>query len=144
VTRLVKGFTKKFSKDEVVLFEDLLKGDFKTFVTSKGQATCDESQILASFAHFTYHASCGQLVVCNLKGVEKGEGTFYLTNPVIHSRDDSSGDIGMQDFFQNHICTQLCHGFPKPAFGVPLLASAPEYVTNDPYSPPPYNLVASN
>lgn len=180
VTRFVMGFTKKFVENEVVLIEDLLEGAFKTFVTNQGQATCDESQLLDSFAHFTYQASDGQLVVCNLKGVEN-EGKFELTNPVIHSCDGLYGDsdkrgIGIQDFFQNHICTPLCQDFLKPAIVFPRIPSAPStltltgsttsskeldaddrtpmlsdddfqppmYMTNDPFAPPPYKVMATN
>ncbi|WAR12723.1 VWKA-like protein [Mya arenaria] len=133
ITRLIMRFDKKFSENEAVLFEDLLEGDFKTFVTSKGEATCDESQVLDAFAHFTYQATDGNMVACDLRGVEN-DGKFRLTSPVIHSVDGSFGDsdkstVGIRDFFQNHMCTALCHDFPKPDELFPRTPSAPVYLS---------------
>ncbi|KAH3689947.1 uncharacterized protein LOC127863983 isoform X1 [Dreissena polymorpha] len=172
ITRLLMRFNKKFSEDEVVLFEDLLEGDFKTFITSRGVATCEQSQILDAFAHFTFSVSDEQFVVCNLQGVEEN-GKYTLSNPVIHSRDGEYGesdkrDVGIIDFFKNHICTSLCKHFPRPDIEchvmatapvyrfdtavnkeidadetTPMLADdinqAPQYIPYDPCAPPPYS-----
>lgn len=118
VTRFVMRFDKKFEKDEVVLFEDLLEGDFKPFVTAHGETTVNGADVLDAFCHFTYQNSEGKYVICNLKGVED-EYKFKLSNPTIHSWEGGYGskdkmDIGIRDFFQNHQCNAICEHFTKP------------------------------
>lgn len=118
VTRIFMRFDKKFEKDEVVLFEHFLDGDFKTFVCTNGLATGNGSEVLDAFCHYTYHASEESLVVCNLKGIEDDDG-YQLSDPTIHSRDGCYGDkdkrdVGIIDFFRNHTCNAVCATFVKP------------------------------
>lgn len=122
LTRLIMRFNKGFCKDEVVLIEDLLEGDFKTFLTSKGETTPNGSHIMDAYSHFTYQASEGNLVVCKLRGVEDEDEPehFNLTKPVVHSLDGSYGEedksvTGICDFFKNHVCSCLCKDFSKPS-----------------------------
>ena len=130
LTRLVMRFNKRFTEDEVVLFEDLLEGNFKTFVTNKGETTPQGTQSLDAFCHFTYHASNQQFVVCNLRGVEDEDELehFKFTEPVVHSVDGSFGSsdksvTGIRDFFKNHVCSSLCKDYSKPSDFI--LPSAP-------------------
>ena len=116
--RILMRFDKKFAEDEVVLFEEFLDGDFRTFVTISGETTGSGSDILDAFSHFTYHESNGKFVVCNLKGIE-AEGEYKLSNPTIHSCDGSYGNKdrhneGIADFFTNHTCNAFCKNFIKP------------------------------
>lgn len=138
VTRLVMRFNKRFAKDEVVLFEDLLEGKFRTFVSSKGEATSHGSEILDAFCHFTYQASGQKLVFSNLRGVEEEEQPdhFILTEPVVHSVDSSFGEsdrsvAGICDFFKNHVCSSLCKDFSKPSDFVNKCPSAPFLGSDD-------------
>lgn len=117
-TRFFMGFNKRFAADEVVLFENLLEGEFKTFVTALGDTTDCGSEVLDAFCHFTYHHSGEQYIVCNLKGIED-ECHFHLTNPTIHSRNGmygkkDKGEIGIRDFFEHHVCNAICEHFTKP------------------------------
>ncbi|XP_053401392.1 uncharacterized protein LOC128545979 isoform X1 [Mercenaria mercenaria] len=118
ITRFFMRYDKKFENNEVVLFEEFLEGDFKIFVDAHGSATENGSEVLDAFCHFTYHVSKENLVVCNLKGIEE-EGEYKLTNPTVHSREGCYGDkdkrdVGISDFFCNHICNSLCENFIKP------------------------------
>lgn len=118
ITRFLMRYDKRFTDSEVVLFEDLLEGDFNTFVNSQGFTTGVGPELLDAFCHFSFHLSCGYLVVCNLKGIEN-EGEFILTNPTIHSLDGRFGDkdrrdVGIFDFFQNHICNAVCENLMTP------------------------------
>ncbi|XP_060582519.1 alpha-protein kinase vwkA-like [Ruditapes philippinarum] len=116
--RILMRFDKTFGEDEVVLFEEFLNGDFKTFVNSSGHTTGNGPDVLDAFCHFTYHESEGNLVVCNLKGIAKGD-EYKLSNPTIHSRDGRYGDKdkrdeGINTFFVNHTCNAFCQSFAKP------------------------------
>lgn len=168
-TRIIMRFSKHFSEDEVVVFEELLEGEFKTFVTTDGMAKEIGCGILDSFSHFTYHQSGGQFVVCNLKGVKDEEdGNFKLTNPDIHSMagnfgSKDKGKVGIKRFFKNHVCTNICNNFIKPdeftTPSAPYLGEADETGTkslqasddhdgvlnpcfeqNDEQAPPPYHV----
>ena len=117
-TRIFMRFDKKFEKNEVVLLEQHLDGDFKTFVNANGLATGNGSDVLDAFCHFTYHNSGEKIVVCNLKGIEE-DGEYKLSNPTIHSCDGRYGDkdkrfVGIGDFFRNHTCNAMCSNFVKP------------------------------
>ena len=116
-SRFIMRFQKSFSKDEFVIFEDYLHGDFKTFITSAGSTYEIGSDILGSFCHFVYQQSGRQQVLANLKGVFK-DNTFRLTCPTVHSRSgtfgaEDLGEAGIRDFFINHKCTHICQDFIK-------------------------------
>lgn len=137
LTRLLMRFDKSFTADEVVLFEDLLEGDFKTFVTREGETTPDGCHILDAFSHFSFHASGQKLVICGLKGVETEDeqDNFKLSKPVVHSTDGHFGDsdksvIGIRDFFRHHVCSPLCKDLVKPDSG-----DIPDVCTRPPTAP---------
>lgn len=76
-------------------------------------------QLMQALSHFSYHASGGQFVLCDLQGGIYSKGAI-LTDPVILSRNKSYGvtDLGPQgisSFFSNHRCNQYCkHNWSKP------------------------------
>lgn len=124
--RFIKGYEKQFAESEHVLIEELVEGDFKTFVNNDGvQVT--ESDILDAFLHYTYVESNGDLVVTKLEGIERSND-FKLSSVIIHSRRQSfgqhdQGEMGILNVFQNHKCNDLCKNWPTPTFG--LVPSAP-------------------
>jgi len=91
---------------------------------------------LAALSHFSYHATGGKLVLCDLRGGipdlldhsshghghghghregEHGFLDFAVTHPVIHSRTGEYGvnDMGLDGiraFFDRHQCTWFCNG----------------------------------
>lgn len=120
ITRFLMRFDKIFAEKEVVLIEDLLDGEFNRFVSASGNTTHAGSDILDAFCHYSYDTSAGNLVLCNIKGVEE-DGRYYLTNPTIHSVSGHHGDTdkgvsGINTFFENHICNAMCEQFMKPDF----------------------------
>ncbi|XP_053401397.1 uncharacterized protein LOC128557645 isoform X2 [Mercenaria mercenaria] len=108
---------KKWEKDEAVVFEEKLKGEFTTFVDKRGETSAHCDLILEAFCHFSLHVSGGCFVICGLKGVQRKDAyEFTLTNPTIHSREGKFGpkdkrDAGIQDFSSNHTCNKFCHMF---------------------------------
>ena len=137
VTRLLMKFNKRFSEDEVVAFEELIQGDFKTFIDERGTMTDSRSEILDAFCHFSYHSSDGEYLLNNLKGVKNGHdhednpNTFCLTTPCFHSRSlaygsTDIGENGIREFFKTHQCSAICQrfvGFDSDHFSV--VPSAP-------------------
>lgn len=165
-TRFFMRYDKTFAEDEVVLFEELIE-DFKEFISAVGQVCNIDSGNLNAFTHFTFHATHGQMVVCNLKGAREDD-TFKLTCPTVHSVNgeygpNDKGNIGIQDFFHNHVCSSLCKDFLKPedivspsappvefdetiSKSLPSEEQAgsndfPEDVINNMDGPPPYNVI---
>ena len=64
-----------------------------------------------AFSHFTFERSQGELMVCDLQGVDN-----ILTDPAIHTRDPSRfvlsdtnlSEDGFKLFFSSHRCNTLC------------------------------------
>ena len=72
---------------------------------------------MPAFSHYTYHASGGKELVCDLQGVKRSN-RYVLTDPVICSlREDygltDMGEAGIQAFFANHKCTEICQNWRK-------------------------------
>ena len=143
VTRLFLRLDKRFSENEVVAFEELIEGDFRTFVDEKGRMAENGSEILAALCHFSYHYSNGEYILTNLKGVKNGPdhedkpNTFCLTTPIFHSKSKSygpadRGQTGIQEFFETHHCSAVCQNLmPGIATVSPVVPpSAPFYETN--------------
>jgi len=71
-----------------------------------------------AFSHFTYDATHGKELVCDLQGVWNATDGFTMTDPVIHhvSRTGrrhtngatDKGADGILNFFKTHRCNQLC------------------------------------
>ncbi|XP_038062550.1 uncharacterized protein LOC119733042 [Patiria miniata] len=107
-------------KGDTVLIEKYLKGEFIHFLSNTAyQDESVQDTVSAAFSHFTYQASSGQILVCDLKGVH-GEQGYVFTDPAIHSHIDPGnygsadlGDVGILKFFENHTCGDLCEGFQR-------------------------------
>jgi len=73
----------------------------------------------AALSHFSFHASGGACLLCDLKGTETEEGVALLSDPCIHSRGRSYGpsDLGpdgIRTWFARHECTELCRHWLRP------------------------------
>ena len=95
--------------------------NYQKFNSNTGWA--DEStpwpRVMQALSHFSYHASGGQFVLCDLQGGIYSNACV-LTDPVILSRSKSYGvtDLGprgISTFFSNHQCNEFCRsGWMKP------------------------------
>ncbi|BFZ19163.1 hypothetical protein BsWGS_22202 [Bradybaena similaris] len=119
---------RRLSTNDIVLVEDDLrwcdedkpgrKRELEVYMDNLGKKYTCIAKDLETFTHFTFHDSGGQLVVCDLEGVQDQAG-FYLKTPVIHSREKRYGksDLGLQgiiEVFNNHVCNELCKDLIKP------------------------------
>jgi hypothetical protein len=78
----------------------------------------DVNDVPQAFSHFSYEASRGKQLVCDLQGVWNPADGFMLTDPVVHYMSSSGrkhkngatdkGFEGMKRFFQTHKCGPLC------------------------------------
>eukprot|EP00287_Rhodomonas_sp_CCMP768_P028542 CAMPEP_0202855766 /NCGR_PEP_ID=MMETSP1389-20130828/91684_1 /ASSEMBLY_ACC=CAM_ASM_000865 /TAXON_ID=302021 /ORGANISM="Rhodomonas sp., Strain CCMP768" /LENGTH=388 /DNA_ID=CAMNT_0049534389 /DNA_START=56 /DNA_END=1222 /DNA_ORIENTATION=+ len=115
-----------------VTAEPFLKGSYVKHNDNDGHVdTLDP--VPQAFSHFSWHASEGKLLICDIQGV----GDHY-TDPSIQTPDADrmfgSGNIGEQTivkFFRSHHCNCLCraHGLRSPraelqALGAVLRASS--------------------
>ncbi len=67
---------------------------------------------MSAFSHFSYEASDGELVLCDLQG-GVGSSGFVLTDPAINSVGRRYGptDLGINgitSFFAHHKCNEFC------------------------------------
>lgn len=101
---------------DYVAIEDFLEGNYKKWIANNGYVNPNLStEVIEAFSHFTYHNSNGELLVCDIQGVEKA-GYYHLTDPAIHSASGPGyygptdlGTVGFQLFFNNHKCNQYCN-----------------------------------
>ena len=106
------------------LAEPLIR-NFRKFTSNSGWISDDGSwttEAMEAFSHYTYHASGGELIVCDLQGryrdnrrYRNGKSRFELTDAAICSRCRSYGptdlsEKGIESFFANHTCNQFCDG----------------------------------
>ena len=83
------------------------------YVGAAGDATSDALQALS---HYTYHASGGMLVLCDLQcGLASRQSSArVITDPVIMSRFTGKygptdlGASGIRTFFAQHSCNRFC------------------------------------
>ena len=71
-----------------------------------------------AFSHFSFEASNGKQLVCDLQGTWNAEDGFMLTDPVVHYISHSGrkhkngatdkGRVGVLNFFKTHKCGPLC------------------------------------
>eukprot|EP00047_Mylnosiga_fluctuans_P004940 m.237432 g.237432 ORF g.237432 m.237432 type:complete len:488 (-) comp13135_c0_seq1:190-1653(-) len=102
-----------------ILAEPQLEGRFTKWNDNAGgkraagrAAVIDE--LPQVFSHFTWSATDGQQLVCDLQGVWNQYDGFQLTDPVVHDgrhgpRRTNRGYPGIRKFFETHRCTALCH-----------------------------------
>ena len=98
---------------EIVTLEPFLGLDFRKFNSNNGYSDPDCGESMPAFSHFSYHESCGELIVCDLQGV-KSVDKYMLTDPAINSMkgvygDTDCGEEGIIKFFENHKCSTLCN-----------------------------------
>jgi len=108
-----------------MLIEPLMEGQYRCFNSNTGFAA-DDYAVMQALSHFSYHASGGKLVLCDLQGSLQGD-TFTLTDPVVLSHDKRFGptDLGLKgisNFMARHACTQHCRKeWKRPADAVACL-----------------------
>ena len=96
--------------------------DYQKFNSNSGWADNETPwpRVMQALSHFSYHASGGQFVLCDLQGGVYANAVV-LTDPVILSRNKMYGvtDLGpegISSFFSNHVCNEYCrHDWMKPA-----------------------------
>jgi hypothetical protein len=129
----------------VALVEPLLKGHYTKHSNNFGFVSPEDRNTPQAFSHWTWVASGGKMLVCDIQGV----GDMY-TDPQIHSNAGhhnflfGRGDMGIdgiQQFFATHRCNGLCRylGLP-PTPGTPVVSAAFErgtQVRSRPTSPAP-------
>lgn len=69
-------------------------------------------QVMQALSHFSYHATGGGFLLCDLQGAIY-DRSVVLTDPVVHSRDGrfgatDMGIAGIQNFFHRHHCNDYC------------------------------------
>jgi len=88
----------------------------------------DVYDVPQAFSHFTFQASGGMQLVCDLQGTWNEHDGFLLTDPVVHYVSASNPELrhkngatdkglnGVRKFFETHKCNALCHrlGLKKP------------------------------
>ena len=90
----------------------------------------DKDCIPQAFSHFTFEATDGTKLVCDLQGVWNSVDGFTFTDPVIHCREDGGtkthmngatdkGTEGIASFFKTHECNEICKrlGLPERRSG---------------------------
>jgi hypothetical protein len=111
--------------------EPLLSGDYEKHNDNDGGIFPDNALKFVrntpqAFSHFTFQKSGGQMVVCDIQGVED----FY-TDPQIHTlagRDYGQGNMGkkgIEKFICSHVCNDICKRLQlRPISGAPGSADA--------------------
>jgi Alpha-kinase family len=85
------------------------------------QEDCVWFDTLQALSHFSYNASNGELLLCDIQG-SVSDNSFTMTDPVIMSTDMAYGpsDLGcpgIATFFARHLCNSHCN----PSWIVPSL-----------------------
>lgn len=101
-----------------VMAEPKLRGSYTKHSNNYGFVSPEDRNTPQAFSHWTWVASGGKLLVCDIQGV----GDNY-TDPQIHSNAGHQnylygrGDMGMegiQQFFNSHRCNGLCRFLGLP------------------------------
>ncbi|KAJ1628617.1 kinase-like domain-containing protein [Pavlovales sp. CCMP2436] len=86
-------------------------------------------QVMQALSHYSYHATDGQLLLCDLQGGVYNDGVV-LSDPVIISRSASAYGVtdlgldGITSFFAHHVCTAYCRSsWARPKNAVVIFAS---------------------
>ena len=99
-------------KGEWVFLEPCLTGIYQKWISNTGELN-QHQDVLLAFVHWTCVKTNGQLLVCDLQGVNKHDGGFQLTDPAINSVTQEYGNtdlgkLGIYLFFALHECTGVC------------------------------------
>lgn len=70
------------------------------------------ARVMQALSHFSYHATDGQTLLCDLQGGVYSDGVV-LTDPVVMSNQRCFGPTdlgphGISTFFGNHFCNEFC------------------------------------
>jgi hypothetical protein len=118
-----RGYIHKSNSGIPYLVEPVIR--YYTKYTSNSGWIADNSEQgaleMEAFSHFTYHASGGSLLVCDLQGryrfnrYNRSKCRFELADPAICSRSrkygpTDLGEKGIHSFFSNHVCNRFCEG----------------------------------
>lgn len=82
---------------------------------------------MQALSHFSYDASGGQLILCDLQGGPDATGGAVLTDPAILSLEMTYGGTdmgadGMYSFFNEHVCNSFCdENWLEPGYTAPFL-----------------------
>ncbi|KAL7544133.1 hypothetical protein ACHAWF_007520 [Thalassiosira exigua] len=109
VWRQTSGLTSSIGQR--MLVEPFI-ANFRKFNSNTG-AKDAQAAIAQTFSHFSYHATDGQWLLCDLQGGMVGNNKYTLTDIVINSRDKRFGvtDLGVagiETFLSQHQCNQFC------------------------------------
>jgi hypothetical protein len=100
---------------------------FTKFTSNNGwisKTGSTDAKYMEAFAHYSYHRSGGQLLICDLQGRYRNDKwkaarcRFELTDPAICSRQrrygpTDLGEKGIESFFANHVCNEFCSHFGR-------------------------------
>ncbi|ETO21787.1 hypothetical protein RFI_15417 [Reticulomyxa filosa] len=92
--------------------EKFIEGDYRKHNNNSGWVDEDEARSTPqAFAHFTYEASKGKLLVIDIQGVND-----VYTDPQIHTTENvksfGKGNLsqkGINQFLRTHQCNKICH-----------------------------------
>ena len=107
--------SEMFPKETKVLVEPFIE-NYKKFNSNTGWATnCSTPwpMVMQALSHFTYHASSGKYLLCDVQGGVYTKAVV-LTDPAVHSRaaefgETDLGSKGISTFFSEHRCNKYCH-----------------------------------
>ncbi|CAD7964127.1 unnamed protein product [Amoebophrya sp. A25] len=85
--------------------------NFRKFNSNSGAAGT-EAEVAQALSHFSYHASDGTELLCDVQGGKAGE-TYVLSDVVIVSAEKKYGltdlgQTGIENFFSQHRCNRFC------------------------------------
>jgi hypothetical protein len=109
---------------DALLCEREIRGEFTKFNSNTGWSS-GADPIADAFSHWTWHATRGEALVCDLQGHRGGadsggvslggaHGFYYLlTDPAINSREqrfgfNDMGQAGIERWFSAHVCGDAC------------------------------------
>lgn len=100
-------------KGHSAMIELFLK-NFRHWNSNSGWADNKSSwgKIMQALSHFSYHASNGKNLLCDLQGNLSRNGPV-ITNPAVCSRTEQYGisdlgTVGIRNFFAHHKCNEYC------------------------------------
>ncbi|XP_038062565.1 myosin heavy chain kinase B-like [Patiria miniata] len=93
-------------KNAIVVVERYLEGDFVKFSNNTGYVRPGAEITPAAFSHFTYDVTNGEILVCDLQGVNNGT-RYTFTDPAIHSAGKEMHLYGPSDLGKIGRCPAL-------------------------------------
>ena len=108
--------------------EEKLNGTFEKYNSNSGYCAPSPTEhgtnheAVQAFSHWTHHITDGYCMVVDCQGVyDRSTNTFTLTDPALHCRNvlrfgkTNLATVGMDDFFQGHVCNRVCAAFRLPS-----------------------------